>query len=133
MCKKPISFTCKLELYDNTKDSRVYSIPVSGTTDSSILTLFTYLADPENRFKFVPSIPQSNSFQEKPRKDQSHNYVVNLESVDDRNPVDKFHNPYDKMTVQQFVLDCEIIRRWINTFFKDEKVGKFPEDIIANP
>jgi hypothetical protein len=45
MCKKPISFTCKLEIYDNTKDSRVYSIPVSGTTDSSILTLFTYMSD----------------------------------------------------------------------------------------
>ena len=45
MCKKSISFTCKLELYDDTKDCRVYSIPVSGTTDSSILTLFTYLND----------------------------------------------------------------------------------------
>jgi len=59
--------------------------------------------------------------------------VINVESVDDRNPVDKYHNPYEKMTPQQFVLDCEIIRRWINGFLKDEKVGKFPEDVIANP
>ncbi len=45
LSKKSVSFTCRLELYDNTKDNRVYSIPVSGTTDSSILTLFPYLTD----------------------------------------------------------------------------------------
>jgi hypothetical protein len=133
VCKKPISFTCKLELFDNTKDCRVYSIPISGTTDSSILTLFTYLSDTDNRYKFVPSTSQPAGYVDKNRKDQPSNYLINLESVDDRNAVDKYHNPYDKANIQQFSMDCEIIRRWINGFLKDEKVGKFPEDIIANP
>lgn len=95
VCKKSISFTCKLELFDNTKDCRVYSIPISGTTDSSILTLFPYLSDPENRYKFVPSTHQPPlSYIDKSRKDQPMNYIINLESIDDRNAVDKYHNPY---------------------------------------
>jgi hypothetical protein len=35
--KKPISFTLRLEFYDD--ENRVYSIPISGTTDNSLLTL----------------------------------------------------------------------------------------------
>lgn len=62
---------------------------------------------------------------EKLKKEQP-NYVINLESTDDRNAVDKFHNPYEKMSTAQFTIDCEIIRRWMNAFLKDERVGKFP-------
>ena len=80
VCKKPISFACKLELFDNTKDCRVYSIPISGTTDSSILTLFPYLSDPDTRYKFVASThqPATVGYIDKAKKDQNMNYMINL-------------------------------------------------------
>lgn len=56
MAYKPISFTCKLQLYDDTKDNRVYEIPVSGTTDCSLLTIWPFLNDEESRFDFIPAI-----------------------------------------------------------------------------
>ena len=39
--KKPLSFTTKLELYDDSGSS--YTISISGTTDNSLLTTFAYL------------------------------------------------------------------------------------------
>lgn len=32
-------------MYDNTKDSRVYSLAISGTVDNSVLTLFPFLSN----------------------------------------------------------------------------------------
>ena len=39
--KKPLSFTTKLEFYDDT--GRIYTIPISGTADSCLFTNFPYL------------------------------------------------------------------------------------------
>lgn len=39
--KKPLSFTTRLELYDDT--GRTYMIPISGTTDNCLFTSYPYL------------------------------------------------------------------------------------------
>lgn len=38
---KPVSFTKKLDFYDN--DGRAYSIPISGTTDNCLLTNYSFI------------------------------------------------------------------------------------------
>jgi hypothetical protein len=48
LSKKAMSFTCKLELYDDATDCRVYSLPLSATADNSLLTTFSYLFDTQN-------------------------------------------------------------------------------------
>ena len=45
---KPISFTTKLEFQDDT--GRSYSIPISGTTDNSIITNYSYLQRNVNEY-----------------------------------------------------------------------------------
>ena len=51
MCKKPFSFTTKVEFYDS--DGRPYAIPVSATADNSIMTSFPYfLRTPKNEYEF---------------------------------------------------------------------------------
>lgn len=51
MSRKPTSFTCKLELYDDLTDCRVYALALSATADNSLLTSFAYLSDPQNLYK----------------------------------------------------------------------------------
>ena len=82
----------------------MYSIPISGTADCSILTLFPYFNDCENKFKFIPShnVNIVCSLDSKVKTNQ--NYIINVESTDDRNPIDKVHNSYENMVPNQ--LDC---------------------------
>jgi hypothetical protein len=54
IAKRSMSFTCKLELYDEATDCRTYSIPISGTADNSLLTTFAYLSDPQNIYRLEP-------------------------------------------------------------------------------
>lgn len=49
--KKALSVTCKLELFDESTDCRIYSLPLSATADNSLLTTYTYLSDPQNIYK----------------------------------------------------------------------------------
>ena len=51
MSKKPISMTCKLELYDDLIDCRVYGLSVSMVADVSLLTTFRYMSDIDNMYK----------------------------------------------------------------------------------
>ena len=46
---KPQSFTTKLEFSDET--GRQYQIPISGTTDNSILTNYSYIQRSLNEFE----------------------------------------------------------------------------------
>ena len=69
-----MSFTCRLELYDNTKDNRVYELPISGTTDCSVLTIWPYLNDKENKWRFSPSVWNVNmQFQQSSLESQQMN------------------------------------------------------------
>ena len=77
------------------------------------MTIFPYLNDKENLFKL-----------------ESVNETVNARSIDTRNIIDKLHNYYEQVIENDYQLPCEIIRRWINTFLKDEKVIRFPEDLV---
>jgi len=38
--KKPLSFTTRIEFADDT--GRVYALPISGTTDNSLFTNYTF-------------------------------------------------------------------------------------------
>ena len=58
--------------------------------DNSILTVFPYLSNSENRFKFIP-VTQNQQAQFN-KNQQAYN--VNIQSTDDRNAVDKVHNLY---------------------------------------
>ncbi len=49
--RKVCSITCKLEIYDDATDCRIYSLPISATADYSLLTTFSYLSDPDNIYK----------------------------------------------------------------------------------
>lgn len=39
-CKKPLSFTTRIEFYDDSE--RTYEIQISGTTDNCLFTNFSY-------------------------------------------------------------------------------------------
>ena len=106
VAKKPVSFTVKLEIYDG---CRIYELPISGTSDNSLFTIFPYLLDKQNLYK-LENISDS----------------VNLRSIDTRNIIDKLHNQYEQISEADYQLTCEVIRRWINTLLKDEKVMRFP-------
>lgn len=110
--KKPVSFTVKLEIDDG---SRSYELPISGTADNSIFTIFPYLSDKENMYKF-----------------ENINDTINLRNVDTRNIFDRIHNYYEQISESDYSLPCEIIRRWINTFLKDERVIHFPKDLVES-
>jgi len=45
---KPFSFTTRIEFYDDT--GRIYSIPVSATTDNSLFTNFSYMQRCQGEF-----------------------------------------------------------------------------------
>jgi plasmid maintenance system killer protein len=36
------------------------------------------------------------------------------------------------MNIDSFNLDCRIIKRWLNNFFREEKVRDFPTDLSQN-
>jgi len=44
--------------------------------------------------------------------------VVNLKINDGRNIIDRYHSIYDDLTIESFSLDCRIIKRWLNNFFR---------------
>lgn len=44
LVKKPLSFTYMLKIYDESQ-TNLYTLPVSGTSDNSILTTFPYISD----------------------------------------------------------------------------------------
>lgn len=110
VAKKPVSFTVNLEINDG---CRHYNFPISGTSDNSLFTNFPYLSDKENLYKL-----------------ETLNESITLRSIDTRNIIDKLHNHYDQVTEADYHLPCEVIRRWINTILKDDKVMRFPEDIV---
>jgi hypothetical protein len=39
--KKPLSFTTHIDFYDD--EGNKFSIPISGTTDNSLFTVFSYM------------------------------------------------------------------------------------------
>ena len=134
--KRSLSFTCKLVLYDEATDCRTYSLSVSGTADNSILTTFSYLSDPENIFRFEQCAPETNEAKkaQKPKLEDSAVSAMSivLKTNDGRNLIDRYHSTYDEMTTDSFNLDCRIIKRWLNSFFREEKVRDFPLDLSQN-
>ena len=52
---------------------------------------------------------------------------------DGRNLVDRYHDRYEAYQADTFSLSCKIAARWINNFFREEKIRKFPDDISENP
>ena len=88
--RKPISLTCKLELFDEVTDCRVYSLPVSVTADNSLLTTFSYLSDQQNVFK-LETVPLD--FEKRKKSDDT--TTVNLRSNDGRNIIDRYHDLYE--------------------------------------
>ncbi len=94
--KKIISFSCKLEIFDNCKDSRIYRLPISGTADNSILTIYPYLSDKENYFKLEEtSIGNDKISSQQNKLDSGLQFTVNLRTDDGRNLIDKYHNYYE--------------------------------------
>ena len=137
--KKPISFTCKLELYDDNTDCRVYSLPISGTADNSLLTNFPYISDTENIFRIQAHLSDHLEQNKKKSTKQTPEYVfasqqysIILKTNDGRNLIDRYHSVYDELTVEDFHLDTKIIKRWLNNFFREEKLTKFPEEGSKN-
>lgn len=120
--KRAISFTCKLELYDEQTDCRSYSLSVSGTADNSILTTFSYLSDPQNIFRFEQCAPEANDAK-KPQKAKLEDSAISgmsivLKTNDGRNLIDRYHSAHEDMTGDYFNLDCRILKRWLNSFFR---------------
>lgn len=130
MAKRPISFTCKLQLYDEATDCRTYSLPISGTADNSLLTTFSYLSDPQNIYRLEPTAEQIQQRKSKNREEATLLSVA-LRTNDGRNIIDRYHSLYDEMTVNSFTIDCRILKRWLNNFFREEKVRDFPADLAG--
>ena len=42
-----------------------------------------------------------------------------LKSNDGRNMVDRYHDVYEGMDGESFVLECRIVKRWLNQFFRE--------------
>jgi hypothetical protein len=57
---------------------------------------------------------------------------VALRTNDGRNLIDRYHSLYDDMTIESFTLDSRILKRWLNNFFREEKVRDFPGDLSQN-
>jgi hypothetical protein len=130
IARRPISFTCKLELYDEATDCRIYSLPISGTADNSLLTNFAYLADTQNIYRLEPVAEAAEPRKAKTREETASLSVL-LRTNDGRNLIDRYHSLYDEMTVESFALDCRILKRWLNNFFREERVRDFPSDLAG--
>lgn len=57
---------------------------------------------------------------------------VVLKINDGRNLIDRYHSIYDDKSINYYGLDCRIIKRWLNNFFREEKVRDFPLDLSQN-
>ncbi len=57
---------------------------------------------------------------------------VVLKINDGRNLIDRYHSIYDDKSISYYGLDCRIIKRWMNNFFREEKVRDFPNDLSQN-
>jgi len=98
--KKSISFSCKLEFYDDLTDCRVYSLPVSATADNNLLTNFEYLTDSQNIYKLETQMVEvgqthNNRNQPKVNISSSLQLQINLKLNDGRNLIDRYHSLYE--------------------------------------
>ena len=45
---------------------------------------------------------------------------VALKINDGRNLIDRYHSIYDDKSIGYYGLDCRIIKRWLNNFFRED-------------
>jgi hypothetical protein len=91
----------------------------------------------ENIFRLEPAVTDfvDNKKNQKNRSEESQmnsTLSVVLKSNDGRNLIDRYHSIYDDKSIGDYGLDCRIIKRWLNNFFREEKVREFPLDLTQN-
>lgn len=142
---KPVSFTTKIDFID--ENSKIYSIPVSGTTDNSLFTNFPYFQrhfDNEYTVQAEEGKPLNlqevsiNSDDEDfktPRPTQgggmtkSNHRAASVVSMTKSSRSVLGFEPISRNMLEK---SCEILLRWLNHTALNLNIQSFPGDLIQN-
>lgn len=132
---KPLSFTTFIDFFDD--EGNKFSIPISGTTDNSIFTIFSFMqrnADEirleVERDKPLKLIQDASSDQESaktglPGKAFSKTGASSVISRTAKSLVG-----FNPVSVQLLEKNCEYVCRWYNATMQHSSLTSFPTDVI---
>ena len=134
---KPVSFTTKLDFIDEA--SKVYSIPISGTTDNSLFTNFPYfqrhfdseyiIQAEENKPLTIIDTPINEDEED---IKTPHIKGGGRSSVASTTKSSKSVLGFDPISRNLLEKSCEILMRWLNHTALNLTIQNFPGDLIQN-
>jgi hypothetical protein len=149
---KPLSFTTRIEFSDDS--GRVYVVPISGTTDNSLLTNFAYLQRRQNEFQIayeddkkplilteveqsdddensenerISKTSKTGSFSQNTKKKGNKSIYSYASSKSARSALG-----YSPIPLNQLERSCNYITRWLNFNVLTQPVSSFPWGVIDN-
>jgi hypothetical protein len=137
--KKPMSFTAKIDFMD--EDGNLYSIPISGTTDNSVLTSFPFIQRNPDECRLETNEGEPITLKQEVGSDVESMSVGKTQgfggtrtsgsSVMSRSARSLVgYNPIPIHLLEKG-LDC--ITKWLNSgIHLGSSITKFPDDIIAS-
>lgn len=137
--KKPLSFTTHIDFYD--EEGNKFSIPISGTTDNSLFTVYSYMQrnideygleieDGKPIMIFQDATSDNEESVGKGGGLSKHSRTAGASSVVSKTARSLVgFNPVPLYVLEK---NCEFILRWFNlTVLQNSTITNFPADIIA--
>lgn len=139
---KPLSFTTKIDFLD--ESSKIYSLPISGTTDNCLFTNFPYFqrhfeseytiqADDNKPPQLIESLNTSEDEELKTPRPVAGN---NRGSIQNRGTSvastksNKSVLGFDPISKNMLDKSCEVLLRWLNHTALNLNIQNFPSDFI---